>query len=133
MTVHELAFVARAASRALVFYQYILTVMLVPVYVAGGIALERERRTLGDLLLTRLSSAEIVLGKLAAGLIEFATTLAIGLPAMAIMFLSGLDAGIIVLACAGIASTAYVRRWAGDPDFERKPAKRAGQPRPPSA
>ena len=63
LTVHELAIVAQAASGALLFYQYSLTVLLVPVYVAGGIALERDRRTLGDLLLTRLSTSGDRLGK----------------------------------------------------------------------
>ena len=108
MTVQELATVVQTGSFVLVFYYYSLAVWLVPVYVAGGIAAERERRALGDLLLTRLSSAEIVLGKLAAGLVQFATTLAIGLPIMALLpFLSGADAGIILLAYAGIGSTAY--------------------------
>ena len=108
LTIQELATVVQFGSLALVFYYYNIALSLVPVYVAGSIAAERDKRTLGDLLLTRLSSAEIVLGKLAAGLIQFATTLAIGLPIMALLpFLSGVDAGLIWLAYAGIASTAY--------------------------
>ena len=41
----------------LIFFHYVLASELVPVYVAGMIAGERERRTIGDLLVTRLSSA----------------------------------------------------------------------------
>ncbi len=108
LSVQEMAAFAKAASAMLVFYQFNLTVWLVPVYVAGGIAAERERRTLGDLLTTRLLSAEIVLGKLAAGLAQFATCLAIGFPAMGLLsFLGGVDPGIVLLACVGIASTAF--------------------------
>ena len=92
----------------IVFYQFNLTVCLVPIYVAGGIAAERERRTLGDLLTTQLSRADIVLSKLAAGLAQVATNLAIGVPAMVVLpFLGGVDPGIVVAAYAGIGSTAY--------------------------
>jgi hypothetical protein len=109
LSVQELATVVQFASFVLVFYYYNLTLWLVPIYVAGGIPAERERRALGDLLLTRLSSAEIVLGTLAAGLAQFATSLAIGLPITGLLpFMSGVDAAVIVLAYAGIASTAYV-------------------------
>jgi ABC-type Na+ efflux pump permease subunit len=48
----------------------VLASELVPAHVAGLIAGERERRTISDLLVTRLSSAEIVLGKLTAGLAQ---------------------------------------------------------------
>ena len=108
LSVQEMAILVKAASVVLVFYYYNLALALPPVYVAGAIAAERERRALGDLLLTRLSSAEIVLGKLVAGLAQLATILAIGLPIMGLLpFMSGVDADIIVLAYAGIASTAY--------------------------
>src|SRR5260370_37657690 len=105
LTVHEMAAFARAVFVILVLYQVNLTVWLVPVYVAGGIAAERERRTLGDLLTTCLSSAEIVLGKLAAGLVQFATCLAIGFPAMGLLaLLAGLGPMNVLLACGGVAS-----------------------------
>jgi ABC-type Na+ efflux pump permease subunit len=92
----------------LVFFQYVICSELVPVYVAGLIAGERERRTIGDLLTTRLSSAEIVLGKLTAGLAQLATTFALGVPALVLMPLfCGFDPSIVALACLGMASTAY--------------------------
>jgi ABC-type transport system involved in multi-copper enzyme maturation permease subunit len=108
LSVQEMAAWLQAASAIVVFYQFNLTVWLVPVYVAGGIAAERERTALGDLLTTRLSSAEIVLGKLAAGLAQFATNLAIGFPVMGLApIVGGVDPGIVLLACVGIASTAF--------------------------
>jgi hypothetical protein len=92
----------------LIFFHYVLASELVPAYVAGLIAGERERRTIGDLLVTRLSSAEIVLGKLTAGLAQFATTFAIGVPALMLMpLLCGFDPTAIALACVGMASTAF--------------------------
>src|SRR5271170_2317817 len=92
----------------LIFFHYVLASELVPAYVAGLIAGERERRTIGDLLVTRLSSAEIVLGKLTAGLAQFATTFAIGVPAlMSMPLLCGFDPTTIALACVGMASTAF--------------------------
>jgi ABC-type transport system involved in multi-copper enzyme maturation permease subunit len=50
--------------------QILLTIWLVPTCVAGVIAEEKERRSLTHLLTTRLTSAEIVLGKLAGGLVQ---------------------------------------------------------------
>jgi len=92
----------------LVFFYYVFASELVPVFVAGLIAGERERSTIGDLLVTRLSSAEIVLGKLTAGLAQFAATLAIGVPALVLMPpMCGFDPTTIALAYVGIASTAF--------------------------
>jgi hypothetical protein len=56
MSVQEMAASSQAASAIVVFYQFNLTVWLVPVYVAGGIAAERERTALGDLLTPGLRS-----------------------------------------------------------------------------
>jgi hypothetical protein len=84
-----------------------MTGWLVPVFVAGVIAGERERRTLGDLLTTRLTSAEIVLGKLAAGLVQYFGCLATGFPIVGLLpLLGGVGPHLILLAYAGTASTA---------------------------
>ncbi len=75
---------------------------------ALSIAGEMDRKTLGFLLATRLSSAEIVLGKLAACLAAFATTLAAGLPVMILLnVLGGVHPRLILIAYAGIASTGF--------------------------
>ena len=69
--------------------QILLTIWLVPTCVAGVIAEEKERRSLTHLLTTRLTSAEIVLGKLAAGLVQYASCLATGLPILLMLPLLG--------------------------------------------
>ncbi len=73
---------------------------------AKCIAFEKDRRTLGFLLVTRLSSAEIVIGKLAAHFLVFLVTLAAGLPIMLLLnLLGGVDGWLILTAYAGIVST----------------------------
>ncbi len=75
---------------------------------ALSIAGEMDRKTLPFLLATRLSSAEIVLGKLAACSAGFATTLAAGLPVMILLnVLGGVHPWLILIAYAGIASTGF--------------------------
>jgi hypothetical protein len=88
--------------------QILLTIWLVPTCVAGVIAEEKERRSLTHLLTTRLTSAEIVLGKLAAGLVQYASCLATGLPILLMLpLLGGVDPGWVLLTYAGTCSTAY--------------------------
>ena len=88
--------------------QVLLTIWLVPTCVAGVIAEEEQRRSLTHLLTTRLTSAEIVLGKLAAGLVQFAACLATGLPILLLLpLLGGVDPSWVVLIYAGTCSTAY--------------------------
>jgi ABC-type transport system involved in multi-copper enzyme maturation permease subunit len=107
LSVHELAAVAESAFGWVVLVQFLLTGWLVPVFVAGVIAGERERGTLDDVLTTRLSSAEIILGKLAAGLLLYFTCLATGFPIVALLpLLGGVDPRMILLAYAGTISTA---------------------------
>src|SRR5262249_4692789 len=73
-----------------------------------SIAGEQDRRTLDFLMITRLSSAEIVLEKLAACLVLFGTTIAAGLPVMVLLhLLGGIDLRLILLAYAGLATTAF--------------------------
>ena len=69
---------------------------------------EKDRRTLDFLLATRLGNAEIVLGKLAACLARFFTSLAAGLPVVLLLnLLGGVDPRLILLAYGGIASTVF--------------------------
>ena len=76
---------------------------------ALSIAGEMDRRTLGFLLATRLGNAEIVLGKLAACLAGFFTSLAAGLPVMILLsVLGGVNPRLILLTYAGIVSTAFL-------------------------
>jgi hypothetical protein len=73
-----------------------------------AIAGEKDRRTLEFVLITRLTGAEIILEKLAARLVLFVTTIAAGLPVMVLLhLLGGVDARVILLAYAGMATTAF--------------------------
>jgi ABC-type Na+ efflux pump permease subunit len=75
---------------------------------APSIALEKDRRTLDFLLATRLSNAEIVLGKLAACMIFLLAGFAAGIPIMLLLhLLGGVDPGLILLGYAGLITTAF--------------------------
>lgn len=100
--------VARIAFGMLVLVHGLLTLSLIPEMVGRSLAEEKERGTLGLLLASQLTSAEIVLGKLASGLIQFSAYVASGLPvAVVLPFLGGLDPTLVLLAYGGIASTAF--------------------------
>jgi ABC-type transport system involved in multi-copper enzyme maturation permease subunit len=99
---------SESAFFSIVFTQVLLTILVVPACVAVVIAEEKERRTLTHLAITRLTSAEIVVGKLAAGLVQYAACLATGLPVLILLpLLGGVDPRWVLLATAGTASTAY--------------------------
>jgi len=73
-----------------------------------SIALEKDRRTLDFLLATRLGNAEIVLGKTAACMTVRVAGLAGGLPIMLLLHpLGGIDLRLILLAYAGLMTTAF--------------------------
>lgn len=88
--------------------QAAITLGTVPGEVAAGIALERDRKTLDALLATRLSSAEVVAGALASGLLRYAAGMAALLPLVVLITtLGGIDPRVVWLAAAGFASTAF--------------------------
>jgi ABC-type transport system involved in multi-copper enzyme maturation permease subunit len=81
--------------------------ILTPAIVAGVIADEKRRKTLHYLLTSRLSSAEIVLGKLFARLIHVGLFLAVGLPIMSMLSLfGGVEPLLVVMVYVGTTSTA---------------------------
>jgi ABC-type transport system involved in multi-copper enzyme maturation permease subunit len=79
----ESAFVQFAGAQGLTL------LLLVPALVAGVIADEHQRKTLHYLLASRLSSAEIVLGKLGARLWHLGVFVALGLPVVSLLGLYG--------------------------------------------
>jgi ABC-2 family transporter protein len=79
----ESAFVQFAGAQGLTL------LLLIPALVAGVIADEHQRKTLHYLLASRLSSAEIVLGKLGARLWHVGTFVALGLPVVSLLGLYG--------------------------------------------
>ncbi len=75
---------------------------------ALSIAKEKDRRTLDFLLATRLSNAEIVLGKLLACMTFLVAELAAGLPIMLLLNpLGAIDLRLILLAYAGLLTTGF--------------------------
>jgi ABC-type transport system involved in multi-copper enzyme maturation permease subunit len=75
-----------AEAFALVFMQaqLALIVLLTPIFVAGGIVEEQDRKTLEFLLATDLSSREIVLGKYLSRTAQMLGVLLAGLPVLAV-------------------------------------------------
>ena len=83
--------------------------ILIPALVAGIISDEYQRKTLHYLLASRLSSAEIVLGKLAARLVHVVAFVALGLPIVSLLMLyGGLNPVNIFYVYAGTASLVIV-------------------------
>jgi ABC-type transport system involved in multi-copper enzyme maturation permease subunit len=81
----------------------------IPTLVAQLIAAERDRKSLDALLTSRLASAEIVLGKMAAALFDYFHSLAAIVPIVVLWtFLGGIDPRLVLLAFAGLGSTALV-------------------------
>ena len=75
---------------------------------ARSIAVEKDRRTLDFLLATRLSSTEIIVGKLTAHMLVFFVDLAAGLPIMLLLNqMGGVDGWLILTGYAGIVSTGF--------------------------
>jgi hypothetical protein len=98
---------AQTTFGCVVAMQALLTLMIVPEEVARILVGARQRKTLDGLLASGLSSAEIVLGVLAAGLVRWASCLAAALPVVLIMSpLLGLDLRLLLLSYAGLGTTA---------------------------
>ena len=92
---------------AFAIVQFAVVVLLTPAYVAGGIAEEKERRTLEFLLATDLRGREIVFGKLLARLGNLALFVMTGLPVLSMMqFFGGIDPGLLLASFAVTALTA---------------------------
>ena len=106
-SVRAAAWFALGAFGLTAFAQAGIAIGLVVGQVAPAIASERDRKSLYALLTTKLSSAEIVVGTMAAGLLRAANGLAAALPLVVLMvFLGGVDPGLVLLSGAGLASTA---------------------------
>ncbi len=97
-----------AESTFIVFAQAQLTALLcvLPALLAGVIADELHRKTLHYLLASRLSSVEIVLGKLGARLLHVGVIVALGLPVVSLLALyGGLDPEKVIAIYAGTFTT----------------------------
>jgi ABC-type transport system involved in multi-copper enzyme maturation permease subunit len=80
---------AYAFFQAFAVIQYIVVVLLTPVYVAGSIAVEKERKTLEFLFATDLRNREIIFGKVASRVVNLLSYTLAGLPVVALLQLFG--------------------------------------------
>ena len=88
--------------------QAVVVVLLTPALVGGSIAEEKQRKTLHYLLTSELTSAEIVVGKLAARLLQVGVLVALGLPVVSLIGLfGGIDYQILLIAYGATLTTIY--------------------------
>jgi len=105
----ELAVIGMSLFGIVIWLQGIVILLLTPAFVAGTIAEDRQRKVLSYLLASPLSGAEIVLGKLAARLLNLVMLVAVGLPIVSIaLFLGGVDPTDVWLCYGASLSTLYM-------------------------
>jgi ABC-type transport system involved in multi-copper enzyme maturation permease subunit len=85
----RLAAVGEAFFYAIAGTQLVLVLLAAPAYTAGAICLDKARGTLAHMLVTDLSAAEIVLGKLGSRLLPVLGLVVAGLPILALATLLG--------------------------------------------
>lgn len=114
---------AEAFAGTFFYCQFAAVLLVVPAYVGGMMAEERERGTLDLLRASGLSDREIVLGKLAARLVHVAGILLTGYPVLAAIALAGgVSPGRVLAETAGAGLTLVLVgagaafRAAGAPD-----------------
>lgn len=108
LSIQQMAQIGRMLFVSLIIVQSIAVLTLTPALVAGVIADEKQRKTLHYLLSSRLSGAEIILGKVAARLLHIVVFLAIGLPILSLLSLFGGVAPFgVVLSFAASLTTAF--------------------------
>ncbi|MGC1722962.1 MAG: ABC transporter permease, partial [Isosphaeraceae bacterium] len=105
----ELALIGMNLFGSVIWLQGIVILLLTPAFVAGTIAEDRQRKVLSYLLASPLSGAEIVLGKLAARMVNLVVLVAVGLPVVSIaLFLGGIDPSDVWLWYGSSFSTLYL-------------------------
>ena len=96
MSIRDQAELGRTFYRALATVQLALALMVAPAATAGAFHLDRARGTLAHALVTDLSAAEIVLGRLAARLVPLVGMVLCGVPFLALgMLFGGIDPGSV--------------------------------------
>ena len=114
-----MAEIGQAVFRTFIFAQGIAILLLTPALVAGVVAEEKRRKTLHYLLASRLTSGEIILGKLAARLLHVGVFLAIGLPIISLLSLfGGVDPKFVVLGFRGDDDHVVLPGHTGDPGLD---------------
>jgi ABC-type transport system involved in multi-copper enzyme maturation permease subunit len=87
-------------------FQFALVMLLTPVYTAGAIAEEKDRRTLEFLLSTDLANREIILSKFLSRFANLAIIVITGIPVLsAIQFLGGVDPDLLLASFVALVLT----------------------------
>ncbi|QDT88891.1 ABC transporter permease [Gimesia algae] len=116
----------REIFRAMIEMQFVAIYLLLPAITCGVITQEKERNSLGLLLITRLSPATIILEKYLGRLIPMLTFLMLGLPILAFayslggvspaMFINGLWLlllSMLQIAALGVLCSSFFRTTVG--------------------
>ncbi len=91
-SIRLMALIAEALFHGISIVQFGAAFLLVPLFLCGVIASEREERTLELLFTTNLSDRQIVLGKLGSRLAALVFLILCGLPVISlVMFFGGID------------------------------------------
>lgn len=107
-SIRELAELGRDLTWSILAVQVALVLGVTPGLVADAIGAERRRKTLHDLLTSRLSGGEIVRGKLAARLLEIGAFMGLVFPIASLLTLIGGVSPLgVVLGYLVLASSAY--------------------------
>lgn len=89
--------------------EFVMILLIVPALTAGSISGERERQTLNLLLTTRMTPADIVVGKLMTGLSTVILLIVSSFPVLALVFIyGGVTVKDIVLLLVSFVSTAVL-------------------------
>jgi ABC-type Na+ efflux pump permease subunit len=108
VSIQQMARIGQSLFTTFAIVQGFAVLFLTPTLVAGVIADERQRKTLHYLLASRLSSGEIILGKLAARLLHVGVFLGLGLPILSLLSLfGGVDPLIVIAYYAGTITTVF--------------------------
>jgi ABC-type transport system involved in multi-copper enzyme maturation permease subunit len=86
---HDISVVVRAFLLNLLWLAFTFVVVMSPAVAAGAVCRDKGRGVLEHMLVTDLSTAEIVLGKLASRLAAVLGVIACGLPVVVLMTVSG--------------------------------------------
>ncbi len=102
MSIRQISSFATSMFTTIAWVQVLAVIALAPALVAGTIADESQRKTLHYLLSSRLTSGEIVLGKLLARILHIAVFVALGAPIVSMLTLfGGVDPTIVQLTYLG--------------------------------
>ena len=108
LTLHEIANITEGLCYGFLGILFAVAVIFTPQWTADAIASEKERRTLPFLLLTDLTSHEIILGKLVSRLVQIGFFVLAALPVLVgLQFFGGVEPTLVLVAVAALGATMW--------------------------